>query len=216
METNNEVSEIAQESEVIGNSNLEDTMLDNSSSSIHQKPTQNSEQNPKKASAGNNKKPDPKFILSSPQSFDSRIDNLVEFKETILPTEVSDMCIAQELYKLKTSKDIPSIKLIKYDGDPLGYVEFIECFKLLIHDKPHFSDDIKMAQFKMHVTGKAKRTISGLGSHDKIYVTALTTIKEQSGQPNGIATGYITKLIDNISQRFKTVMDSRYNNYPLM
>ena len=172
-------------------------MLDNSSSSTHQKPTQSSEQNPKKASAGGNKKPDPKFnILSSLQSFDSRIDNLVEFKETILPTEVSDMCIAQALYKLKTSKDIPSIKLIKYDGDPLGYIEFIERFSLLIHDKQHFSDDIRMAQFKMHVTGKAEHTISGLGSHDKMYATALKTIKEQFGQPNDIATGYITKLID--------------------
>ena len=126
---------------------------------------QNSEQTLKQPSASNYKKPEPKFILSSPQSFDSWIDNLVEFKETILPTEVSKMSITQALYKLEASKDVPSIKMIKYDGDPLGYIEFIERFKLLIHDKPHLSDDIRMAQLKMHVTGKAERTISGLGSH---------------------------------------------------
>ena len=46
---------------------------------------------------------------------------------------------------LEASKDIASIKLIKYDGDPLGYVVFIERFKLLIYDESHLSDDIRMA-----------------------------------------------------------------------
>ena len=158
---------------------------------------QNSEQTLKQASACRYKKPEPKFILSSPQSFDSWIDNLVEFKETILSTEVSKMSITQALYKLEASKDVPSIKMIKYDGDPLGYIEFIECFKLLIHNKPpHLLDDIRMAQLKMHVTRKAERTISGLGLHSKMYVTALKTIKEQFGQPSVIVRACITKLID--------------------
>ena len=58
------------------------------------------------------------------------------------------MSIAEALYKLEASKDIPSIKLMKYDGNPLKYVEFIERFKLPIHDKPHLSDDMRMAQLK--------------------------------------------------------------------
>ena len=102
------------------------------------------------------------------------------------------------LDKLEVSKDIPNIKLMTYDGEPLRYVEFIERFKLHIHDKPHLSDDVRMAQLKMHVTGKADRTISGIGSQGIMYATALKTIKEQFGQPSVIARAYITSLIDKL------------------
>ena len=86
--------------------------------------------------------------LLSPQAFNTWIDDLVEFKETTLPDNMSQMSITEALYKLEADKDIPSIQLIKYDGNPLTYVEFIERFKLLIHDKPHLSDDVRMAQLK--------------------------------------------------------------------
>ena len=106
------------------------------------------------------------------------------------------MSIAEALYKLEASKDIPNINLMTYDGEPLRYVEFMERFKLHIHDKPHLSDDVRMAQLKMHVTGKAESTISGIGSQGIMYATALKTIKEQFGQPSVIARAYITSLID--------------------
>ena len=92
----------------------------------------------------------------------------------------------------------------------LTYVEFIE----LIHDKPHLSDDMRIAQLKMHVTGKAERTISGLGSQGKMYATALKTIKKQFGQPSVIARAYITKLIDK--PKIQNSDRQRYKSYPLM
>jgi hypothetical protein len=128
--------------------------------------------NPVSVSAGGVLKPKPNYDLSSPQSFDSWIDNLIEFKETSLPTEMSQMSIAEALYKLEASKDIPNIKLMKYDGNPLTYVEFIQSFKLLIHDKPHLSDDVRMTQLRMHVIGNAERILSGLGSQGTMYATA--------------------------------------------
>lgn len=71
-------------------------------------------------------KPKTNYDLSSRQSFDSWIDNLVEFKETVLPTKLAEMSIAEALYQLEASKDIPTVKLTKYDGNSLTYVEFIE------------------------------------------------------------------------------------------
>ena len=53
------------------------------------------------------------------------------------------MPIAEALFKLEANKDIPSIQSIKYDGNPLTYVEFIERFKLLIHDKANLSNDVR-------------------------------------------------------------------------
>ena len=121
------------------------------------------------------------------------------------------MSIAEALYKLEASKDIPTIKLMKYDGSPLTYVEFIDRFKLLIHDKPHLSDDVRMAQLKMHLVGRAERVISGLSSQGTMYATALKTIEEHFGQPRVIARAYITKLVDN--QKYKPTIDSLYKSY---
>jgi len=94
------------------------------------------------------------------RSFDAWIDNLVEFEETRSPSAVREMSIADALYKLEASKDIPIIKLVAFNGSPLHYVEFIEQFKIHIHDKPHLTDDTRMVQLRMHVTGDAARTIS--------------------------------------------------------
>jgi len=135
-------------------------------------------------------------VLSPPRSFDSWIDNLTEFEETVLPTKTSEMSIAEALYKLEACKDIPSIKLIKYDGNPLTYVEFIERFKLHIHDKAHLTDDVRIVRFKMHVVGNDERAVSGLGSQGKMYASALKTLKEQFGQPSVIARAHINKLVD--------------------
>ena len=78
----------------------------------------------------------------------------------------------------------------------LTYVEFIERFKLLIHDKPHLSDDVRMTQLKIHLTGNAERVISGLGSQGTMYVTALMSVKELFGQPSFIARACISRLVD--------------------
>ena len=135
------------------------------------------------------------YILSSPHTFDSWIDDLIEFQETVLPNSISEMSIAQALYKLEASKDIPSIELIEYDGDPLTYVEFFERFRLHIHDKPHLNGNVRMVQLKMHLTGRASRAVSGLGSQGKMYATALKTLKEQFGTPSAIARAHINKLL---------------------
>ena len=65
------------------------------------------------------------------------------------------MSIADALYKLEASKDIPTIKLVPFSGSPLQYVKFVE-FRIHIHDKPHLKDDTRMVQLRMHVTGDAE------------------------------------------------------------
>ena len=133
------------------------------------------------------------------RSFDAWINDLIEFQETRLPTSSREMSIADALYKLEASKDIPVIKLISFNhvnGSPLHYVEFLEQFQVHIHDKPHLTDDTRMVQLKMHVSGDAERTISGLGSQGVMYATALKTLKEHFGQPSVIARAFISKVTE--------------------
>ena len=133
---------------------------------------------------------------SSAATFDSWIDELKEFEETKLASNVdgSQISVAEALLKLEASRDIPNITLMKFSGDPLDYTDFIDRFKIHIHDKSHLNDDMRMIQLKMHVGGDAERAISGLGSKGIMYATALRTIKEQFGQPSVIARALVNNL----------------------
>ena len=133
-----------------------------------------------------------------PITFDSWIDKLKEFEETkvTLSVDGSQMSIADALLKLEASRDIPNVTLTKFSGNPLDYADFIDRFKIHIHDKPHLTDDMRMIQLKMHVSGDAERAISGLGSKGVMYVTALKMIKEQFGQPSVIARA----LVNNVTK----------------
>ena len=96
------------------------------------------------------------------RSFDGWNGELEEFQETCLPLAVREMSVADALYKLEASKDIPFLKLTAFNGNPLRYVEFIEQSKIHIHDKCHLTDDSCMVQLKMLVTGDGARIIPGL------------------------------------------------------
>ena len=84
-------------------------------------------------------------------------------------------------------------------------MEFVEQFRIHIHDKSHLKDDTQMVQLRMHVTGEAEHTISGLGSQGIMYATALKTLKENFGQPSVIARAFIRK----ITERRKIQPDDR-------
>jgi hypothetical protein len=111
-----------------------------------------------------------------------------------LPKSSQSVSVADALYKLEASKDIPTIKLPKFCGNALFYANFIDRFKIHIHDKPYLTDDMRMIQLKMHVTGDAERAISGLGSKGVMYATALKILKEQFGQPSTIARSLVNQL----------------------
>ncbi|KAK6165297.1 hypothetical protein SNE40_022248 [Patella caerulea] len=129
-------------------------------------------------------------------SVDSWIDELVEFQETNLPRENQQFTIAESLFKLESSRDIPSIQINKFDGNPLHYVDFIECFQIQIHNKTHLNDNARMSQLKSHLTrtGDAARVLSGMGSQGTMNTTALKTLKQECGQRSVIARAYINKI----------------------
>ena len=107
---------------------------------------------------------------------------------------------------------------MKFSGDPLDYADFIDRFKIYIHDKPHLNDDMRMIQLKMHVGGDEERAISGLGSKGIMYATALRTIKEQFGQPSVIARALVNNLTNakerksvEVTEEIARVFDRSYD-----
>ena len=127
--------------------------------------------------------------------FDAWIDDLVEFQETVLPAAVTtNLTIAEALLKLEANKDIPSITIPDFNGDPLSYTDFLDHFKIHIHDKTHLTDDARMIQLCMRNKGEAERALAGLGSKGIMYATALKSLKEQFGQLSVIARAVVNKL----------------------
>lgn len=99
--------------------------------------------------------------MKIPLAFDSWIDDLVEFHKTILSSSnPGTVTIADALFRLETSKDIPSMQLCFFNGDALSYTDFIDRFKIHIHDKAHPTDDMRMIQLQMYLKGETERAIS--------------------------------------------------------
>ena len=131
----------------------------------------------------------------SGRGFDSWIDDLQEYQETVLVGSDNELTVAEALFRLEASRDVPSLELGKFSGDPLSYVNFIDSFRIHVHEKRHLSDNVRMMQLKMHLTGNAEKCISGLGSAGLMYPSALKLLKEQFGQPSVIARAWIDSLI---------------------
>ena len=138
-------------------------------------PSTSTEQQPKSPPVGGD-------LAKKSSSFDHWIDELTEFEETKITPKVgsSQVSIEDALMKLEANRDIPNVVLSKFSRDPLGYADFIDRFKIHIHDKSHLTDDTQMIQLKMHVTHDAERAISSLGSKGIMYVTALKQLRNNS------------------------------------
>ena len=73
------------------------------------------------------------------------IDNLYGSQETVLPkSDAGNFTTANVLFKLEANNDISSIQLPSFDGGPLSYTDFIDQFKIHIHEKVHLKDDTQM------------------------------------------------------------------------
>ena len=87
----------------------------------------------------------PKGKPEHARSFDFWIDHLFESQETVLPkSNAGNFTTANVLFKLEANNDISSIKLPSFDGGPLSYTDFIDQFKIHIHEKVHLKDDTQM------------------------------------------------------------------------
>ncbi|XP_064627810.1 uncharacterized protein LOC135487695 [Lineus longissimus] len=133
--------------------------------------------------------------LDPEPTFDRWIDELVEFQERVLPGGVSgELTIASALYRIEAGRDIPTLKIKSFSGKAIDYVDFIDSFKLHIHEKPHLKDDARLAQLRMHLSGDAERLIAGLGCAGVMYATALKQLKDQFGARSVVARAFIDRI----------------------
>ena len=76
------------------------------------------------------------------KSIDSFIDLLEEGKETAFSFNEDNLSMAQLLQREFKTRNMPAIELVRFDGNPCKWPDFLQNFKSCFHDKRCFKDSI--------------------------------------------------------------------------
>ena len=81
------------------------------------------------------------------------------------------------MYKHLEAKNAPPLELLTSDGNRSCWPEFIENFKIMIHLRRTFSDNILMERLLSVLRDKAKRLLESIGRKNIYYATTLRCLK---------------------------------------
>ena len=135
-------------------------------------------------------------IKKTKPNIDQFIEELKEGEETILPPEEENLSAVQVLRWNFESSSLPSVNLIRFDGDPCKWPEFIECFKIRVHNKKSFDDNLRMERLLSVLDGDAKKAVQSLGQSGYFYASALKTLKRNFGDPVVISFLKLKSILD--------------------
>ena len=114
------------------------------------------------------------------RSLNSFIDDLVEGEESY-NNPISEISVSPTLALKQEfeSRNLPPIPLIRFDGNPSRWPEFIENIYTRVHSKRTFDDNTRMIRLVSVLDGEAKRTVEAIGCNKIFYATALVFVKAQ-------------------------------------
>ena len=81
------------------------------------------------------------------------------------------------------SRNLPPMELLRFNGNPSHWPEFIQRFKERVHMKRTFSDSLRMERLLSVLDGDAKRVVSAIGRNGLFYAAALKALKREFGNP---------------------------------
>ena len=91
---------------------------------------------------------------------------------------------------------MPPIELCRFSGNPCEWPEFIENFRIRVHLKLTFDDNLRMERLCSVLFDEAKRVIETIGNTRLFYATALKTLKRDFGNPLFISHTKLKLLFD--------------------
>ena len=94
------------------------------------------------------------------------------------------------------SRSLPPIDILRFDGDPSKWPEFIDNFKTRVHMKVTFNDSMRMERLHSVLDGDAKKAVNSIGTNSIFYAAALTTLKREFGHPIVVANLKLKALFD--------------------
>ena len=82
------------------------------------------------------------------------------------------------------SRNLPSIELYKFSGDPSKWPEFIENFSKHVHFKTPFSDNQRMERLLNVLDGETKRMVQSIGGKWHILSNSIEMSKTRLWKSN--------------------------------
>ena len=79
------------------------------------------------------------------------------------------------------SRNLPPMDLLRFNGNPSHWPEFIQYFKETVYMKRTFSDSLRMEHLLSVLDGDAKRVVSATGRNGLFYAIALKALKREFG-----------------------------------
>ena len=129
-----------------------------------------------------------KTIRSTDSFIDSFIATLIERSETVINTTIDQSSSTMVLLERDLeSFNLPLMKLLRFNGNPSHWPEFIQCFKERVYIKKAFSDSVRMERLLSVLDGEAKRVVSAIGRNGLFYATALKALKREFGNPYAVS-----------------------------
>ena len=124
------------------------------------------------------------------------IDNLVKGKETLI-THVTQRFTSQEEIKQELElRNLPPVDLLRFDGNPVHWPEFIGNVYHRIHKKSLFNDFLRMDNLLNSLDGEAKKLVKTVGANDYFYAIALKLLKRDFGNLLVVPDLKVKKLFD--------------------
>ena len=94
------------------------------------------------------------------------------------------------------SHSLPPIYVLRFDGDPSKWPEFIDNLKTRVHMKVTFNYSMRMERLHSVFDGYAKKAVSSIGTNSIFYAAALKTLKQEFGHPIVVANLKLKALFD--------------------
>ena len=130
-------------------------------------------------------------------SIDSFIDTLIKESETVIKTTIDQFSFTMALLERDLElRNLPPLELLRFNGNPSHWHEFIKCFKERVHMKRTFSDSLPMVRLLSVLDGDAKRVVSAIGRNGLFYATALKALKREFGNPYAVSFLKLKAVLD--------------------
>ena len=112
---------------------------------------------------------------------DSFTDNLVKGKETLIQ-DVTQFFTPQKAIKQELElRNLLPLDLLRFDGNPVRWPEFIDNLYHRIHKKLSFNDSLRMDHLTNSLDSEAKKSVKTVGTNGYFYATALKVLKRDFG-----------------------------------
>ena len=95
-----------------------------------------------------------------------------------------------------TTSRLPKLTIPQFNGDPLSWQSFWDCFDSAVHSNPNLTGVQKLSYLRAQLQGDASTAITGFPLTNTNYEHSVTLLKTRFGQPYRLVNAHMQALLD--------------------